>query len=45
MNILKKYLINQILKMKMIEIMNPPFEPSTHIDTRKIGDEFDAKFR
>ncbi len=22
-------------KMKMIEIMNPPFEPSTHIDTRK----------
>ena len=32
-------------KMKMIEIMNPPFEPSTHIDTRKIGDEFDEKFR
>ncbi len=22
-------------KMKMIEIMDPPFEPSTHIDTRK----------
>lgn len=22
-------------KMKMVEIMNPPFEPSTHIDTRK----------
>lgn len=26
---------NYIRKMKMIEIMNPPFEPSTHIDTRK----------
>ena len=22
-------------KMKMIEIMNPPFNPNTHIDTRK----------
>lgn len=22
-------------KMKMIEIMNPPFEPDTHTDTRK----------
>ena len=22
-------------KMKMIEIMNPPFNPSTHVDTRK----------
>ena len=22
-------------KMKLIEIMDPPFEPSTHIDTRK----------
>lgn len=22
-------------KLKMIEIMNPPFDPNTHIDTRK----------
>lgn len=22
-------------KMKMIEIMNPPFNPNTHVDTRK----------